>query len=30
VPVLKKNRNVMVDIADPLGSIGSFRMNHVR
>jgi len=29
VPVLKKNRNVMVDIADPLGNIGSFRMNHL-
>jgi peptide/nickel transport system substrate-binding protein len=29
LPVLKKNRNVMVDIADPLGSIGSFRMNHL-
>src|ERR1700746_11134 len=29
VPVLKKNRNLMVDIADPLGNIGSFRMNHL-
>ena len=29
VPLLKKNRNVMVDIADPLGNIGSFRMNHL-
>jgi len=29
VPVLRKNRNVMVDIADPLGNIGSFRMNHL-
>src|SRR5262249_20053330 len=29
VPMLKKNRNVMVDIADPLGNIGSFRMNHL-
>src|SRR5262249_24604878 len=29
VPVLKKNRNVLVDIADPLGNIGSFRMNHL-
>jgi peptide/nickel transport system substrate-binding protein len=28
VPVLKKNRNIGVDIADPLGNIGSFRMNH--
>src|SRR5258707_1257337 len=30
VPVLKKNRNVLVDIAGPLGNIGSFRMNHLR
>ena len=29
VPVLKKNRNVAVDIADPLGNIGTFRMNHL-
>jgi len=29
VPVLRKNRNVMVDIADPLGNIGSFRINHL-
>src|SRR5258708_8932808 len=29
VPVLKKNRNISVDIADPLGNIGSFRMNHL-
>ena len=29
VPVLRKNRNVMVDIADPLGNVGSFRMNHL-
>jgi len=28
VPVLKKNRNISVDIADPLGNIGVFRMNH--
>ncbi|HLH91581.1 MAG TPA: ABC transporter substrate-binding protein [Xanthobacteraceae bacterium] len=27
VPLLRKNPNVMVDIADPLGNIGSFRMN---
>lgn len=27
VPLLKKNRNIEVDIADPLGNIGSFRMN---
>jgi peptide/nickel transport system substrate-binding protein len=29
VPVLRKNRNVAVDIADPLGNIGTFRMNHL-
>src|SRR5262252_4756553 len=29
VPLLRKNRNVAVDIADPLGNIGSFRMNHL-
>ena len=29
VPLLKKNRNIQVDIADPLGNIGSFRMNHL-
>jgi peptide/nickel transport system substrate-binding protein len=29
VPILKKNRNISVDIADPLGNIGSFRMNHL-
>jgi peptide/nickel transport system substrate-binding protein len=29
VPLLKRNRNVMVDIADPLGNIGIFRMNHL-
>src|SRR3989440_2950197 len=29
VPLLKKNRNVSVDIADPLGNIGSVRMNHL-
>jgi peptide/nickel transport system substrate-binding protein len=28
-PVLKKNGNINVDIADPLGNIGSFRMNHL-
>jgi len=27
VPVLKKNKNISVDIGDPLGNIGSFRMN---
>jgi peptide/nickel transport system substrate-binding protein len=29
IPVLRKNRNVAVDIADPLGSIGGIRMNHL-
>ena len=29
VPLLKKNRNIAVDIADPLGNIGTFRMNHM-
>ena len=29
VPTLKKNKNIDVDIADPLGNIGSFRMNHL-
>ena len=27
VPLLRKNKNIEVDIADPLGNIGSFRMN---
>jgi peptide/nickel transport system substrate-binding protein len=29
VPVLKRNRNLVLDIADPLGTIGIFRMNHL-
>jgi peptide/nickel transport system substrate-binding protein len=29
VPLLQKNRNIKVDIADPLGNIGIFRMNHL-
>jgi peptide/nickel transport system substrate-binding protein len=29
VPVLRKNPNIKVEIADPLGNIGSFRMNHL-
>ncbi len=29
VPVLKKNRNIVVDIADPLGNLGALRMNHL-
>src|SRR6202048_1347736 len=28
-PGVKKNRNISVDIADPLGNIGVFRMNHL-
>jgi peptide/nickel transport system substrate-binding protein len=28
-PLLRKNRNIAVDIKDPLGNIGSFRMNHL-
>jgi peptide/nickel transport system substrate-binding protein len=29
IPILRRNRNIAVDIADPLGNIGSFRMNHL-
>ena len=29
VPLLKRNRNINVDIADPLGNIGSLRINHL-
>jgi peptide/nickel transport system substrate-binding protein len=29
LPLLRKNRNLMVDIADPLGLFGAFRMNHL-
>jgi peptide/nickel transport system substrate-binding protein len=29
VPVLNKNRNIVVDIADPLGNLGDLRMNHL-
>jgi peptide/nickel transport system substrate-binding protein len=29
VPVLRKNKNINVDISDPLGNIGSFRFNHL-
>ncbi len=29
VALLRRNRNVMVDIADPLGNVGTFRMNHL-
>jgi len=28
IPQLRRNRNIRVDIADPLGNIGTFRMNH--
>lgn len=30
VPLLKRNRNLNVDIGDPLGNIGTFRMNHLQ
>lgn len=29
VPQLRRSRNIKVDIADPLGNIGSFRFNHL-
>ena len=29
IPLLKKNRDILADIADPLGNIGTFRMNHI-
>jgi peptide/nickel transport system substrate-binding protein len=29
VPLLKKNRNITVDIQDPLGNVGFFLMNHL-
>jgi peptide/nickel transport system substrate-binding protein len=29
VPLLRRNRNIQVDIADPLGNIGAFRLNHL-
>jgi peptide/nickel transport system substrate-binding protein len=29
VPLLRKNRNVMVDVADPLGQVGILRINHL-
>jgi len=28
-PLLKRNRNITIDIADPLGNVGTFRMNHL-
>ncbi len=30
VPLLKRNRNISVDISDPLGNIGSLRFNHLQ
>jgi peptide/nickel transport system substrate-binding protein len=29
IPLLKRNRQIAVDVADPLGNIGSFRINHL-
>lgn len=29
VPILRRSRNIDVDIADPFGNIGTFRMNHL-
>ncbi len=29
VPLLKRNRSIKVDIADPLGNVGAFRLNHL-
>jgi peptide/nickel transport system substrate-binding protein len=29
IPLLKKNKQIAVDIADPLGNIGAFRINHL-
>jgi peptide/nickel transport system substrate-binding protein len=29
VPLLKRNKNIVLDIADPLGNVGSFRLNHL-
>jgi peptide/nickel transport system substrate-binding protein len=29
VPLLRRNRNVMVDVADPLGNVGFLSMNHL-
>ena len=29
VPVLGRNRNIKLDIADPLGNVGAFRLNHM-
>ena len=29
LPILQRNRNINLDIADPLGNVGAFRMNHL-
>ena len=29
IPLLRRSKDIRVDIADPLGNIGSFRMNHL-
>jgi peptide/nickel transport system substrate-binding protein len=29
IPVLRRNRNIEIDIADPLGNLGAFRLNHL-
>ncbi|RVT90677.1 ABC transporter substrate-binding protein [Rhodovarius crocodyli] len=29
IPVLRRNRNIRTDIADPLGNIGTMRLNHL-
>ncbi len=29
IPILQRNRNIKVDIADPLGNVGAFRLNHL-
>jgi peptide/nickel transport system substrate-binding protein len=29
IPVLRRNRNVRIDVADPLGNVGCFRFNHL-
>ncbi len=30
IPLLKRNRNISLDIADPFGNIGSLRFNHLQ
>jgi peptide/nickel transport system substrate-binding protein len=29
IPVLRRNRNIRIDVADPLGNVGCFRFNHL-